>query len=91
MNSPVLDDVRSFVITYLYRAIEDRGRPRPDVLADDFDFLLEGAIDSLGMLELTAMLEERYAKPIDLEELDPEEMTVLGPFCEFVARLVSST
>lgn len=91
MNSPVLDDVRSFVITYLYRAIENRGRPRPDVMADDFDFLLEGAIDSFGMLELTATLEERYKKPIDLEGLDPEEMTVLGPFCQFVARLVSGT
>lgn len=91
MSSPVLDDVRSFVITYLYEAIEKRGRPRPDVMADDFDFLLEGAIDSLGMLELTATLEERYKRPIDLEELDAEEMTVLGPFCLFVAKQISST
>ena len=60
-------------------------------MADDFDFLLEGAIDSLGMLELTATLEERYKQPIDLEELDAEEMTVLGPFCQFVAKQISRT
>jgi acyl carrier protein len=91
VSSPVFDDVRSFVISYLLKAIEKRGRPRPDVMPDDFDFLLEGAIDSLGMLELTATLEERYERPIDLEELDAEEMTVLGPFCRFVAKQISTT
>ena len=55
-------------------------------LDDDYDLFLSGAIDSLGLLGLATMLQETFGDHIDFEELDAEEMTVVGPLCRFVAK-----
>lgn len=56
-----------------------------DEVADDFDLLLEGAIDSFGLVELIGMLEERFGITVELEKLDPDEVTLVGPLSRYVA------
>src|SRR5437762_982190 len=67
--------------------------PRPPTLTlfptrrssdlDSCDLLLSGVIDSLGLVELMTALQERCGREIDFDALDPEQMTKVGPLCDF--------
>ena len=59
-----------------------QGRSASDQLGDDCDLLVEGYIDSMGVVELTAHLESHFGSEIDYDDLDPEQMTILGPLAE---------
>ncbi len=56
----------------------------PSHVADSFDLLIEGVIDSFGIIELIVKLEARYGFEIDFTNLDPDDLTRIGP----VSRLV---
>ncbi|GKQ50329.1 acyl carrier protein [Bradyrhizobium sp. Ce-3] len=85
MNGPTPDDVRSFFGAFLNRKLEDRGqRPLRD-LPDDYDLLLSGALDSLGFVEMMMAAGEHFDREIDFENLDPEQMTLIGALCQFVS------
>jgi acyl carrier protein len=58
----------------------------PEELADDFDFLLNGVIDSFGILEMIGAIEKEFEIELDLEALDAEQITVLGPLSRYVAE-----
>jgi acyl carrier protein len=58
----------------------------PESLTDDYDLLLSGLIDSLGLLNLMARLQQQFGERIDFDALDPEQMTVVGPLCGFVVE-----
>ena len=47
-------------------------------------------IDSIGLLNLIAAIQEFAGREIDFELLDPEEMTIVGPLCRFVSEQVSN-
>jgi acyl carrier protein len=85
------EDVRSFLVDYLGHKLESHGRIAGEDLPEDCDLLLSGMIDSIGLLELVAELQEFAGRDIDFEILDPEEMTIVGPLCKFVAEQLSST
>lgn len=57
---------------------------------DGFDqedsFLQNGIIDSTGMMELVAFLENRFLIKIDDAELVPENLDSLANVCRFVDR-----
>jgi acyl carrier protein len=56
------------------------------VLTDETPLLASGAIDSLGILELMAFLEERFGiEPRD-EDFDPANFDTLGHLARFVER-----
>jgi len=57
----------------------------PTAVGDDLDLLRSGILDSLGLLELIADVNDRFDIEVDFEEVDPEELTVLGPFVRHVA------
>jgi acyl carrier protein len=60
-------------------------------LADDVDLRAAGLVDSLGFLGLIGDLERRLSVSIDLSELDPNQLTRLGPLSRYLAaRTVSS-
>lgn len=59
---------------------------KPEELPDGFDFLRQGLIDSLGIMELLADLENHFGHSIDFEQLDAEEMTILGPLATHIQR-----
>jgi acyl carrier protein len=58
----------------------------PEELADDFDFLLNGVIDSFGILEMISAIEKEFEIELDLEALDAEHITILGPLSRYVAE-----
>jgi acyl carrier protein len=77
-------DVRLFVLGRLTDPLQAVGLT-PDEVPDNFDLLNSGVIDSLGILEIVAALEERFDFEVDFEELDPENLTIIGPLSAFVA------
>ena len=58
----------------------------PEELGDDFDFLLNGVIDSFGILEMISAIEEEFQIELDLAALDAEQITILGPVSRYVAE-----
>jgi acyl carrier protein len=83
----VAAEVRAIVLDQLAYALEQSGRAR-ETVSDETDFFAEQLIDSFGMLELFLALEERFAVTIYFESLDADDLTVVGPFCAYVERLV---
>ena len=78
--------VRAAVLDILAEPLADAGLA-PAELTDDFDLLTSGLIDSLGVIELIVDVNERFGLDIDFEQLDPEGLTILGPFSRYVARM----
>jgi acyl carrier protein len=82
-------DVRIFIEHYIARKLAANGRGPVETIPENCDLLLSGMIDSLGLLDLVAALQDFAGREIDFEILDPEEMTVVGPLCNFVSEQVS--
>jgi acyl carrier protein len=89
MSGVTPTDVRLFLKEYLSRRLAADGRDSEEDLPEDCDLLLTGLIDSLGLLELVTALAEHFGRQIAFEELDPEQMTVVGPLCRFAAQQMS--
>jgi acyl carrier protein len=81
-------DVRAFVVADLADALSENGID-PATVGDDFDLLTSGVIDSFGILELIADVNEHFGIEIDFEELDPEGLTIVGQFSAYVARMAA--
>ena len=79
------DDVRRFLIDFIQKRLAAQGEDPLNDLSDDCDLLLSGIIDSLGLLELVTAVNQHYGREIDFEDLDPDHMTIVGPFCDYVA------
>ena len=83
------DAVRHFLLNYFSAVIAANGL-RPQDLADDFDLLKAGIVDSLGVIEMISAVEEHFNITVDFEALDPEEVAVLGAFSRFVGENATS-
>jgi acyl carrier protein len=57
-----------------------------DDFRDEDSFLQNGIIDSTGMLELVAFLEETYELKIEDTELIPENLDSVSNVCRFIER-----
>jgi len=57
-----------------------------DDLADDFDLLDNGVVDSLGLLRLIAWLGDRYSIPVDDIDIEPDDFRTVDAMAAFVAR-----
>jgi len=55
-------------------------------LRDDTSFMESGIIDSTGILNLIAFLEERFGVSVADDELVPENLDSLARVAQFVAR-----
>lgn len=74
----ILVQVRSFVVeTFLLGGDES-------ALGNDDSFLETGLIDSTGVLELIAFLEERFAIHVADEEMIPENLDSIARVAHFV-------
>ncbi len=85
MSDVSTEQVRSFLLDRFNETFTSMGIS-PGEVPDDFDLLAEGFIDSFGIVELISDVEERFGFEIDFEDLDPEDLTVIGPFSRFVAE-----
>jgi acyl carrier protein len=79
------EDVRQFLLTKYANSIRGIGLA-PAEVPDDFDFLLSGVIDSFGVLEMVASIEDRFCIRLDMATLDAEQITILGPLSQYVAE-----
>jgi len=75
-------DVRSFVINNFLLG-------RGEVLNDDDSFLEQGIIDSTGILELVAHLEETYGIEITEAELIPDNLDSVNRIAAYLNRKLS--
>jgi len=54
-------------------------------LGDDLDLRRDGLVDSLGFVQLLTALETRLGHPIDLSDLDPDQLTKVGALARHIA------
>lgn len=90
MNSDSGEYVRSLILAHLARSITELGL-EPAALTDDFDLLTSGVIDSLGIVELISGIEQQLGIALDLSELDPEDLTTLGPLSRYIETQYSQS
>jgi acyl carrier protein len=79
-----VDDVQQFILGRIDDPLQAKGVAPADV-PSSFDLLLEGVIDSFGIVELIGALEERYGLEFDFDELAPDDLTRIGPLSSYVA------
>ena len=88
MNRFTAKEVRDFLTAKYSGPIKGIGLD-PATLADDFDFLLSGVVDSFGILEMVSSIEQQFGIELDLTSLDAEQMTILGPLSRYVSETAS--
>jgi acyl carrier protein len=84
MSQPSAGDVRDFILDHAIQGLRARGLTLESV-SDDFDLLLEGVIDSFGLLDLITAVENRFGLQLEFDDLDADNMTVIGPLSRYVA------
>jgi acyl carrier protein len=85
MNSITPSQVKDF----LKRHFQDRFRAKgidPESVGDDFSLLAAGIVDSFGIIDALTTIEREYQMEIDLENLNPEDISILGRFCQYIAE-----
>jgi len=82
------EQVRRHVVAQVAEGLEAHGLD-PETVPNDLDLFAAGVVDSFGLLELIVSLEERFGATLDFEELDVDDLTVLGPFCNYVSVLLA--
>ncbi len=85
MSDVTPEKVRSFLLHKYADKIQGMGLEAAKI-PDTFDFLLEGAVDSLGILDMVGALETEFNMELDMAALDAEQMTILGPLTKYVAE-----
>ncbi len=72
-------DIRKFIVeNFLYG--------KDDGLDDEVSFLGKGLIDSTGVLELLAFVEEKYGISVVDEELIPENFDSINRLSNYISR-----
>jgi acyl carrier protein len=85
MNDLIFSEVKRFICEMYQERLSQKGYALANV-PDEVDLLQSGVIDSLGILELISNLEDRFQISIDLEHLPAEQLTVLGPLSQHIAK-----
>jgi acyl carrier protein len=85
MTSCKTNEIRDFILRRYQSQLASRNSKAEDV-TDNFDLLAEGVIDSLGVLELISAIEEEFQVQIDLEGMDAEKLTVVGPLSTYIEK-----
>ena len=80
------DEVKQAIVNYVNAQSNGAHALDSQNVSDDLDLLTSGLIDSLGVFGLIEDLQSRYGEDIDFEELDPDDMTIVGPLSRFVAE-----
>ena len=78
-------DVQLFILGRIDDPLRAKGLAPADV-PDSFDLLLEGVIDSFGIVEMIGALEERYGLEFDFDGIAPDDLTRIGPLSFYVSQ-----
>jgi acyl carrier protein len=77
-------EIKEFIVSNFLFGQEGNG------IAADQSFLDSGIIDSTGLLELVAFVEQKYGIAVGDRELVPENLDSLNNISQFVARKVEA-
>lgn len=80
MTETIAQEIKDFVVANFLFGQQGAGLP------EDQSFLESGVIDSTGVLELVAFLEQRYGIAVADRELLPENLDSIQNVSRFVAR-----
>ena len=78
--------VRDFLVDY-YRGKFSDLHINVTTIPPDFDLLTHGIIDSMGFVDMMSAIEKRFHVSIDLEGLNAQQVTMLGPLCDYIERV----
>jgi acyl carrier protein len=90
MEPRTAEAARDLILEHVDEQLAAKGLTPSDV-PPSFDLLLEGVIDSFGVVELVLMLEQRFGVEFDFDELEADDMTRIGPLAEYVERKVDAS
>ena len=82
MRRRTAEEIKALILSCLVRRSIS---PVTGALPDDLDLRAEGIVDSLGFVELLSEIEIRLSCQIDLEDLDPDLLTCIGPLARYIA------
>lgn len=85
MNKCSPEAIREFIIRR-FAAQFQAAKIDPQTVADDFDLLVRGVVDSLGVMQLISEIEDEFKIEVDMEAMDVDQLTVVGPLCRYVAQ-----
>jgi acyl carrier protein len=77
------DEVRRFIVSHLAHSFKENNVTEKDI-TDNFDLMNRGIIDSIGLIQLFAAIEERFRIEVDFEDMDTENITVIGFICKYI-------
>lgn len=77
------DEVGRFIVSHLLQSFKANNITEKDI-TDDFDLMKRGIIDSIGLIQLFAAIEERFGIEVDFEDMDTDNLTVLGSICRYI-------
>jgi acyl carrier protein len=83
MERTSAETVREAILDRAAEELAAKGLTPSDV-PDSFDLLLEGVIDSFGVVELIIMLEERFGIAFDFDDLPADDLTKIGALSAYV-------
>ena len=78
------DNIRQYIIKSFVRDKKTAS------LTNDTSFFEEGIIDSLGVLQLVAYIEETYGFKVEDEELVPENLDSIDALTSYISSKVGS-
>ncbi|MBD3868833.1 MAG: acyl carrier protein [Acidobacteria bacterium] len=77
---PITTQVKTFIVdNFLFGQGGDK-------ITDDASLMDNGIVDSTGVLELVAFLEETWSIAVEDEELIPENLDTLGNITRFIQK-----
>jgi acyl carrier protein len=79
------DVVRDTILERVGEQLAAKGLT-PSEVPESFDLLLEGVIDSFGIVELIWELEQTFGIEFDFDELPADDLTKVGPLAGYVER-----
>lgn len=84
MSALTADTVRAAIVEYL-ESEADTAKMSSVEIDEDLDLMGSGVLDSFGVLELIGWIERRFALDLDLEDVEPLDLTTVGPLSRLVA------
>jgi len=85
MEAATAQLVRDGVLDRVAEELAAKGLTPSDVPAS-FDLLLEGVIDSFGVVEMIMMLEQRFEIEFDFDELSADDFTKIDALSAYVEK-----
>jgi acyl carrier protein len=82
-------EVKAFIASHLAEPLAENG-VSPSELTDDFDLMKKGIIDSIDLINLVSAIEEHFRIEVDFEDMDTEELTVIGPLGSYIEKRAKS-